>query len=368
MIVKDTEKLNNLRSSVRDLSSRITSHRVAFGTKITVFKERFNDLEDIIYDVVNQNDRDSLKESLGKLKDSTEQIFQMINQQNGYMEECLRIMEDLLNYTTQMQARLTILSTYRDWVSSFKDALDYVPTISNKLKSILNSVGLTISDFEKLLDIKGGKSNIMFHGSENQSSEEARKQLDETAFPEDIAYIKNPLQKAFNALEAWENEKCHNIRTEVFVREQGCSIEGEIDDVLYHTINQHHLSLSLFLFYCISLLPIPTSTSICSPAKLRSTSDHSPLSPPHRLGLSVSILTFHDVQNRSASRSSQWRNSDYGLQLLSTAELYATSVLGMERCLLHAQVHKRNWYEKAGYTVEILEEGIEHVKMEKMLK
>src|SRR6185437_11288728 len=69
----------------------------------------------------------------------------------------------------------------------------YVPTISNKLKSILNSVGLTISDFEKLLDIKGGKSNIMFHESENQSLEEARKQLDETAFPDDIAYIKNTL-------------------------------------------------------------------------------------------------------------------------------------------------------------------------------
>ena len=234
MSVKDTEKLNNLRSSVRDLSSRITSHQVAFGTKITVFKERFNDLEDTIYDVVNQNDRDSLTESLGKLKDSTEQMFQMTDQQNGYMKEFLRIMEDLLNYTTQMQARLTILSTYRNWVGSFKDELvskmefsswpklrttlykekksirqsgirnqSYVPTVSNKLKSILNSVDLTISDFEELLDIKG--SNIMFHRSE-KSLEEARKQLDEIAFPEDIAYIKNPLRKALNALEAWENE------------------------------------------------------------------------------------------------------------------------------------------------------------------
>ena len=45
----------------------------------------------------------------------------------------------------------------------------------------------------------------MFHRSE-KSLEEARKQLDEIAFPEDIAYIKNPLQKALNALEAWENE------------------------------------------------------------------------------------------------------------------------------------------------------------------
>src|SRR6185369_12851053 len=186
MSVKDTEKLNNLRSSVRDLSSRITSHQAAFGTKITVFKERFNNLEDTIYDVVNQNDRDSLTESLGKLKDSTEQMFQMTDQQNGYMKEFLRIMEDLLNYTTQMQARLTILSTYRNWVGSFKDELvskmefsswptlrttlykekksirqsgirnqSYVPTVSNKLKSILNSVDLTISDFEELLDIKG---------------------------------------------------------------------------------------------------------------------------------------------------------------------------------------------------------------------
>ena len=44
----------------------------------------------------------------------------------------------------------------------------------------------------------------------------------------------------------------------------------------------------------------------------------------------------------------------------------------MERILLHAQIHKRNWYEKAGYTVVseevILEEGIEHVKMVKALK
>jgi len=46
----------------------------------------------------------------------------------------------------------------------------------------------------------------MFHRSKNQSLEEARKQLDKTAFPEDIAYIKNPLQKALNVLEAWENK------------------------------------------------------------------------------------------------------------------------------------------------------------------
>ena len=68
----------------------------------------------------------------------------------------------------------------------------------------------------------------------------------------------------------------------------------------------------------------------------------------------------------------QWRNSGYGRQLLSAAELFATNVLGIERSLLHAQTHKRNWYEKAGYTVVreevFLEEGIEHVKMEKMLK
>ncbi|CAG8584636.1 8411_t:CDS:2 [Paraglomus occultum] len=136
--------------------------------------------------------------------------------------------------------------------------------------------------------------------------------------------------------------KCHNIRTEIFVKEQGCSAEGEIDDYDPLPTTHHFLALlSTASIGTVRLHPYPSSHSTTC-----------------KLGR-LAVLP-------------QWRNSGYGRQLLSTAELYAKNVLGMERILLHAQIHKRNWYEKAGYIVVseevILEEGIEHVKMEKALK
>ena len=130
-----------------------------------------------------------------------------------------------------------------------------------------------------------------------------------------------------------ERQACINIRTDVFVEEQGVPLENEIDDK--ENVSTH------FLGY-IDGKPVVT-------ARIR----------PYDNGYKV---------ERVATLAS-YRGQGLGRALMIYVAQYAESQ-GIQRLILNAQVQAQLFYEKLGYTAEgdtFLEEDILHVKMTKIL-
>ncbi|CAG8468759.1 6146_t:CDS:2 [Cetraspora pellucida] len=133
-----------------------------------------------------------------------------------------------------------------------------------------------------------------------------------------------------------EKNECHKIRVEIFVKEQHCNPENELDEYDGSPSCHHFLALK-------SSLPIGT---------IRIHPYPSPVSTTGKIGR-LSVLK-------------PYRNMGVGELLLRTVESFAKSELGFKKCMLHSQIDKKEWYEKRGYTAfnEIfIEEGIEHCKM-----
>ncbi|CAH1765191.1 1877_t:CDS:2, partial [Entrophospora sp. SA101] len=121
-------------------------------------------------------------------------------------------------------------------------------------------------------------------------------------------------------------EKCHSIRFEVFVKEQNCSPEGEIDE--YDTD--------------------PNLKRKCKIGRL-------------------SVIK-------------QYRSQGIGTRLLEEIEKFGYNELKISNFILHAQFDKKDWYEQRGYKISLsskysnyndnnyeifYEENIPHVRMEK---
>nr|CAG8455245.1 11102_t:CDS:2 [Entrophospora candida] len=123
-----------------------------------------------------------------------------------------------------------------------------------------------------------------------------------------------------------DKEKCHSIRFEVFVKEQNCSPEGEIDE--YDTD--------------------PNLKRKCKIGRL-------------------SVIK-------------QYRSQGIGTRLLEEIEKFGYNELKISNFILHAQFDKKDWYEQRGYKISLsskysncndnnyeifYEENIPHVRMEK---
>ncbi|PKK70717.1 acyl-CoA N-acyltransferase [Rhizophagus irregularis] len=136
-----------------------------------------------------------------------------------------------------------------------------------------------------------------------------------------------------------EKEKCLQVRKEVFVKEQSCPIEEEIDE--------HDSSLNCNHFLALK------NTQPIGTLRIYPYDDNTPKIA--KIGR-LSVLK-------------EYRGKGIGALLLNKAESFARSQLGYEKCILHAQKYKSSWYENRGYKVlsdEIFyEAGIEHVKMRK---
>ncbi|CAG8715571.1 8467_t:CDS:2, partial [Acaulospora morrowiae] len=150
-------------------------------------------------------------------------------------------------------------------------------------------------------------------------------------------------------------EKCNKIRFEVFVKEQNCSAENEIDK--YDSSSTCHYFLAIK-----SSLPVGTVRIHLCDSLNSNPPDHSPepLSPTKvtKIGRLAVLKPF--------------RNLGIGTLLLQSAESFAMSNLGILNFILHAQLNKKEWYEKRGYRVlsdrVFIEEGIEHLKLGKTIK
>ncbi|CAI2172905.1 14373_t:CDS:2 [Funneliformis geosporum] len=176
-------------------------------------------------------DNEKLKEEVAKLKEDKETLKQKIERMEQELKESKKkseIMEQELKESKQkseiIEQRNEIHRRFRDFVGRFLYIIatklnfesiegfclsyrysqgDKKKNLDEKLSTLLRNVGMKIEEFELLQQFKL-KRNEMFHGKKRQNEDEARKMLKEMNFPDDMNYLKDPLNKALMALKTWK--------------------------------------------------------------------------------------------------------------------------------------------------------------------
>tara|TARA_A100001037_G_C15154015_1_gene642325 strand:- start:16678 stop:17127 length:450 start_codon:yes stop_codon:yes gene_type:complete len=129
-----------------------------------------------------------------------------------------------------------------------------------------------------------------------------------------------------------EKESCFDIRTQVFVGEQGVDITHEIDG--YDETCVHAIAF-------VETKPVGTGRMI--------------------------HISDTEAQIGRMAVLPEWRRSCTGTKILDLLEDTAKTA-GITRIVLHAQVYVQNFYEVNGYTATgdiFLDENIEHILMYK---
>ncbi|RUS23227.1 hypothetical protein BC937DRAFT_90346 [Endogone sp. FLAS-F59071] len=134
-------------------------------------------------------------------------------------------------------------------------------------------------------------------------------------------------------------QQCYDIRIEVFVHEQNCSLESEIDE--YDPVSHHWLALlpgNPELVVGTIRLYIKPGTNV------------------GKIGRVTVKATLRGLR--------------IGARLMAECERYARESLEVVEFVLNAQQDKAKFYEKLGYVVDegiavFCEEGIPHVRMTK---
>ncbi|CAI2175185.1 5937_t:CDS:2 [Funneliformis geosporum] len=141
-----------------------------------------NEKQSMIIDefvIIAKNINNKMKEQekkMNRLEDEINLHKEMIYQQKEIIIQQGRDIKQLVDYKNQ----ISVYSTYRDWATEFKKFI---------VEKINNSEIVFLTE-----------SNTTFHKNQ-QSIQEARKVLDEIAFPKDMKELKNTLQKTLKVLE-----------------------------------------------------------------------------------------------------------------------------------------------------------------------
>ncbi|RIA91488.1 hypothetical protein C1645_737073 [Glomus cerebriforme] len=194
-------------------------------SSIKPFEDRWQEQEEIFEYMTKgfeNNDLQRCRYDFEQLRDNSRHILQMMRQQNITIDEMITISEE----TLKMLNNDKILSIYRDWIADFikklrvrvdpvcwnriQEAfsekirkkkidfgLDYNEDIL-QFKNALRDFGINIEEYELLLRFKK-ESNIIFHKSSKQTSDDAKKLLD--TFPDEYKHVKDLLLKIINILE-----------------------------------------------------------------------------------------------------------------------------------------------------------------------
>ncbi|RIA90032.1 hypothetical protein C1645_738167 [Glomus cerebriforme] len=169
---------------------------------------------------------DDFASDIVDLKNNAKQLVEIMKEQNSITKDILILMDQLLNTLENKNA----LSDYRDWIMYFNLVLKtklepkiwtmvklavYKKVVDEKmnyaevekepisqLKNVLKEVNMSIYEYELLIWMKN-KSNHEFHMDKRQTRKQAELKL-KASFPKDMLVLKEPLQKVFNALNAWD--------------------------------------------------------------------------------------------------------------------------------------------------------------------
>jgi len=186
-------------------------------------------------------------EVLGQLKDNIENLLDMSKQQSEITEKCLSLIDEMaveirnlkeevaelkkkVEALEDTKTKVDILSLYGDWVAIFNEQLKVklgfkpervirdisitksikksghkgmsqeTKTQMNNIERTLNNLGMTLSGYKKLLELKQVR-NTEFHKDGRQTLLEAKKNLYGTTFPAEIESYQKPLKDLFTALE-----------------------------------------------------------------------------------------------------------------------------------------------------------------------
>ena len=71
-----------------------------------------------------------------------------------------------------------------------------------QLQNVLKEVNMSICEYELLIWMKN-KSNYEFHMDKQQTRKQAELKL-KASFPNDMIFLKEPLQKVFDTLSVWD--------------------------------------------------------------------------------------------------------------------------------------------------------------------
>ncbi|KAG9306931.1 hypothetical protein G9A89_004030 [Geosiphon pyriformis] len=133
-----------------------------------------------------------------------------------------------------------------------------------------------------------------------------------------------------------DREKYYKVRFEIFVNEQKCSPDGEIDEHDNDPATIHLLALERS-----ASQPIGT--------------------------VRIHSYSFNSGKIGRLAVTQPFRGKGMGKLLMTAVEAYAKKEMGIEKFFLHAQEDKMGFYERNGYKVIdwniFYEEGIPHLKM-----
>ncbi|CAI2172688.1 20111_t:CDS:2 [Funneliformis geosporum] len=166
---------------------------------VVEIKNQINELLDTTTTIVEPKKLDEIKlifdEIISKLNKLDQKYTKLLEDNEKLKEEVAKLKED--KETLKQKIEQGFCLSYRYSQGDKKKNLD------EKLSTLLRNVGMKIEEFELLQQFKL-KRNEMFHGKKRQNEDEARKMLKEMNFPDDMNYLKDPLNKALMALKTWK--------------------------------------------------------------------------------------------------------------------------------------------------------------------
>jgi hypothetical protein len=228
----DINNINSINYKLESTESQNVSLRKALDKR---GQDQGNILNDLWLNLNNKEWDQSIK-NIGKLTENSEQVLQMMKDQNTITQDTLSLTRDILKLLEDSHENKEILR-YRDWVTDLifeinqklaklknvngpvawnaiahafsikikRKKTDFIPDAREYielLKNILDEVNITLEEFELLMKFKW-KGNDEFHTDEFQTEEEALEELERFSCPKHLQCFMDPLKKAISAVKIW---------------------------------------------------------------------------------------------------------------------------------------------------------------------